>query len=187
MAINYNGLLLAVGSSDGVIQIYHVPMLISGIADQALQLSYASHTLSVSDMVFSRCSNRIYSISIDQTCKIYTLDEKNPVCSVSFPTVLNCITISHLEDQLFVGGKDGNIYKINLLSLPSSDFNIMDKRDKLPSIFIGNDSVNSIDINIDGRVIVAGTDEGVVKVLSGMGKCYLPVNANSDSTSRSRQ
>jgi len=94
------------------------------------------------------------------------MDISTLLCSVSFPTLLNCVTTSPMEDSIYVGGADGNIYRIDLWDVKCNDFNIVDNIQKLPQIFKGQNSVNSIDLNLDGSLLVSGSDDGCIRVWS---------------------
>ena len=41
---------------------------------------------------------------------------------------------------------------------------IMDESNKLPQMFVGHDEILSIDLNIDGSLLVTGAEDGSVKV-----------------------
>jgi len=88
------------------------------------------------------------------------------LCSISFPTSLNAIAISPMEDFVCVGGVDGNVYKVNLWDIKSNDFSVLDQNSKLPQLFVGHDSIQCLDLNIDGTLLVTGGQDGSIKVWS---------------------
>jgi len=141
-------------------------MVLSGTAEGAEAMTFSNHSLPVSDLRFSGTSRRLCSCSLDQTCKIWSIDIASLLCSVSFPTLLQCVAISPMEDSIYVGGADGNVYKFDLWDVKMHDFNIVDNIQKLPQIFKGQNSVNSIDLNLDGSLLVSGSDDGCVRVWS---------------------
>eukprot|EP01127_Copromyxa_protea_P021195 TRINITY_DN7225_c0_g1_i3.p1 TRINITY_DN7225_c0_g1~~TRINITY_DN7225_c0_g1_i3.p1 ORF type:complete len:300 (+),score=32.16 TRINITY_DN7225_c0_g1_i3:616-1515(+) len=128
------------------------------------------HALPITSLAFSASSkSRLFSTSLDQTFKIWHTETRSCLCNISFPTSLNCIAINAIEDAAFVGGVDGNIYKVNLWDLPEKDFGILDvrKSGQLPQICTGHKgAISSIDINLDGSLLVSGSDDETVKVWS---------------------
>eukprot|EP01125_Pyxidicula_operculata_P022187 TRINITY_DN894_c0_g1_i1.p1 TRINITY_DN894_c0_g1~~TRINITY_DN894_c0_g1_i1.p1 ORF type:complete len:442 (+),score=74.40 TRINITY_DN894_c0_g1_i1:23-1348(+) len=168
MSVSPDDQWLAIGSSDGVINVYRTPLLIAGISDISLYTSFANHTLPITSIIFSLTSNRIYSCSLDQTCKIWNLTASLLLYSISFPTSLTCVALSPVGDCCYVGGNDGNIYKVNLWSLnhKSNDFNILDDVHNMPMIFKGSDTVHCLDVNIDGSLLVSGADDGCIRIWS---------------------
>jgi len=129
-------------------------------------MTLMNHVLPVTEIRFSLTSRRLCSTSLDQTCKVWALDGGTLVCSVLFPTVLNCVAFGPMEDCLYVGGADGNIYKVDFWRVSTTDFSIMDNYQKLPQIFKGHNAINSIDLNLDGSLLVSGSDDGCVRVWS---------------------
>jgi len=166
MVISPTNEWLSVGCEDGIIHVLRVSMLLSGNANESEAMTFSNHSLPISGLCFSATSRRLYSCSLDQTCKIWSMDISTLLCSVSFPTLLNCVTISPMEDSIYVGGVDGNIYRIDLWDVKSNDFSIVDNIQKLPQIFKGQNSVNSIDLNLDGSLLVSGSDDGCIRVWS---------------------
>jgi len=166
MTVSPNGEWLAVGCSDGIIHILNIPALLFCKIEDAEKMTFAQHSLPVSDLKFSSSSRWLYSCSLDQTCKIWSFCEKLLLASISFPTILNCLALSPIEDSVYVGGGDGNIYKIDTWTIKGNDFNVMSNIQNLPQIFRGNHSVNCIDLNIDGSLLVSGSEDGLIKVWS---------------------
>jgi len=167
MAISPTGEWLAIGCADGIIHVLSVPAVIIFGIEEAEKMSLSQHSLPITDLKFSPTSGRLYSCSADQTCKIWAVGEKSLLVSVSFPTILNCLAISPIEDCIYVGGCDGNIYKIDTWDIKTNDINIMSNVQNLQEqIFKGDQSVNCIDTNIDGSLLVAGYEDGSIKVWS---------------------
>jgi len=167
MAVSPNSEWLAVGCADGIIHLLSIPSILASGIEESLKISFAQHSLPISDLRFSLTSGRLYSCSMDQTCKIWAIWDKLLLVSVSFPTILNSLAISPNEDCIYVGGCDGNIYKIDTWEIKGNDINIMSQIQNLPEqIFKGSSSVNCIDTNIDGSILIAGYEDGSIKVWS---------------------
>jgi len=162
--------VLAIGFSDGLIHIFSIPLLLSSNIMEAKLCVLSLHVLPITCLSFSFTSNRIFSTSEDQTLKIWDMNTHICLCSVSFPTSLNCIAFGAIEDSIFVGGADGNIYKVNMWELPSSDFGILDiHKEKSSDLLVckgHKGAVNSVDVNIDGSIIISASDDGSTKVWS---------------------
>jgi len=169
LGLHLSSEFLAVGCSDGTIHVISVPFLLSGMSSEFNFGTLALHSLPVSSLAYSACSSsRLFSTSLDQTFKIWHTETRSCLCSISFPTSLTCQVLSPVEDFAFLGGVDGNIYKVNLWDLPERDFGILDsKSGKLPEMCTGHTgSITSLDINIDGSLLVSGSDDESVKVWS---------------------
>eukprot|EP01120_Amphizonella_sp_Union-15-10_P015636 TRINITY_DN807_c0_g6_i1.p1 TRINITY_DN807_c0_g6~~TRINITY_DN807_c0_g6_i1.p1 ORF type:complete len:149 (-),score=25.60 TRINITY_DN807_c0_g6_i1:1-447(-) len=70
-----------------------------------------------------------------------------------------------MEDRIYLSGMDGNIYKIDLWEIPSTDFDILQRDNKKASqLFVGHSqNVNCISLSLDGSVLVSGSNDGTLK------------------------
>jgi WD40 repeat protein len=62
---------------------------------------------------------RVFSISKDHTLKISDAASATRIASFTFPSALTCFALSANEETVYVGGQDGNIYKVNLWDIVS--------------------------------------------------------------------
>eukprot|EP01124_Arcella_intermedia_P014681 TRINITY_DN2122_c0_g1_i1.p1 TRINITY_DN2122_c0_g1~~TRINITY_DN2122_c0_g1_i1.p1 ORF type:complete len:460 (-),score=76.04 TRINITY_DN2122_c0_g1_i1:1082-2389(-) len=166
MKLSPDGSWLALGSSDGVIQVLKVPLLMSGHIGDAVKQVFSNHSLPLTDLAFSSTSTRLYSCSVDQTCKIWCLSVGSLLCSIFFPTVLTSVALSPMEESIYVGGSDGNVYKYSLWDIKGNEVNLLESLDHLPQIYKGENQVTCMDVNLDGSLLVTGADDGCIRVWS---------------------
>ena len=75
--------------------------------------TYNDHALPITNVKISM-TGRLYSCSLDRTCKVYDIQSGISLFSLLYPVSLMSLAFDPLESQLFVGGNDGRIFVIDL-------------------------------------------------------------------------
>ena len=155
---------LVSGGHDGLIHIWSLSCLSS---PQPSTLS--GHTLPITDITSSLLlskDTRLFSSSMDKTCRIWDLNEKSCLLSLSFPQPLTCLTVDPLESVIYAGSVSGVIYSHPLYQKSGlgkwqsvSESSCLES----PMEFIGHsESINSLSLDFDGtRLISASSDKSV--------------------------
>ena len=53
---------------------------------------------------------RLFSVSLDHSLKIFDIPSKHVITSITFPSFLTSIAVHHLDEFVCVGAGDNNIY-----------------------------------------------------------------------------
>ena len=75
--------------------------------------TYNDHALPITNIKISM-TGRLYSCSLDRTCKVYDIQSDISLFSILYPASLMSLAFDPLESQLFVGANDGRIFVIDL-------------------------------------------------------------------------
>ncbi|CAK9291456.1 unnamed protein product [Gordionus sp. m RMFG-2023] len=119
------------GGMDNLVYVWSL----SKLAKQALPMSigevepiyiWNQHSLPITDIYVSKTGlnwkSRIYTISLDHTCKVYDLALKGTfLCSVDFPSPLTKLASGSSETQLFFGSLVGDIYRVDFTCVTSKE------------------------------------------------------------------
>ncbi|KAJ1551204.1 WD repeat-containing protein 18, partial [Nowakowskiella sp. JEL0078] len=145
------------------------------------QHTLAGHGLPVTDVV---CGNglvqysRIFSVSLDSTCKIWHLNSGQLLSTLVFSAPLYSIIVDPAELQLFVGSAAGTIFNVNLRRWGNSAHGIffVSSFSNFIEDFSGNDEsnvrsfdghgalINSLDLSFDASFLVSASDDGSIIV-----------------------
>lgn len=80
--------------------------------------------------------------------------------------MLTSVALSPMEESIYVGGSDGNVYKYSLWDIKGNEVNLLESLDHLPQIYKGENQVTCMDVNLDGSLLVTGADDGCIRVWS---------------------
>ncbi|KAK6625813.1 hypothetical protein RUM43_006112 [Polyplax serrata] len=124
--------------------------------------SFSDHSLPVND-AFVGCGSlkaRLFTISSDQTCKIYCLSSGKLLLSIVFSHVLTAVTVNDIETQLFVGTASGKIQFFHLDSYPRSlEYHVPDDINESATLTGHTKSVTCLSISLDGVTLASGSDD----------------------------
>ena len=110
--------------------------------------TYNDHALPITNVKISM-TGRLYSCSLDRTCKVYDIQSDISLFSLLYPVSLMSLAFDPLESQLFVGGNDGRIFVIDLSAVAIA------KMSSNATILFSN-AIN-FDRNIQGGAGAGGT------------------------------
>ncbi|KAL7302861.1 hypothetical protein TKK_0004093 [Trichogramma kaykai] len=121
LVFNADGTCFASGGEDGLIFVW----LLSRVANEAefeplSEFNY--HSKTVTDLYFGKlnASNRLYSVSLDQSCRVYDIWKNQMLLGLVFDEQLTTVTCDLMENNLFVGDIKGVVEKFNLREPPRS-------------------------------------------------------------------
>jgi WD40 repeat protein len=124
-------------------------------------------------------SGRLFSISKDQTCKVFDVYAESLLASISFPSALTSLAVHTLQDSVFVGAANGNVYRADLWKLAhhqitsSSDKQTGSgssvKRQPLAVFAATSDqntvsAVSALSLSLDGSKLAVGYSSGLIAV-----------------------
>nr|CAB3267686.1 WD repeat-containing protein 18-like [Phallusia mammillata] len=115
--------ILSTGGADGIVVAWDVSDLLdnnSSDGDREPIASFVAHTLPVTGIACSLSSvnqPRLYTSSQDRTVKIHDLLLGQTLLSIVYDTGITSLVIDNAESVLCVGGMNGNVYKLDLISI----------------------------------------------------------------------
>ncbi|EAL63106.1 WD40 repeat-containing protein [Dictyostelium discoideum AX4] len=154
--------------------------------------SFSDHSLGITSIVcsFGGCNSRLFSVSLDRTCKIWDLVTGRCINSIIFPTYLTSVCLDSTETTCYVGGGDGIIYQTDLIQLNPQSIQLLNinnnnnnnnnqnKNNKNNSLAaqsftneneVGNKrktfnghtkAITSISLSMDGSLLISGSIDG---------------------------
>ena len=94
---------------------------------------------------------RIFTSSLDHTCKVYSLADGRMLLDVSFAVRLTSVTVDLAQPRAYLGSSKGTLHTFGLLS-PPRDLKVTLERDE--SNTFGSQERNSIESLIYGNILV---------------------------------
>lgn len=126
---------------------------------------WSHHSLAVTDLHvgIGAMNCRIYSVSKDQTMKVYQASTGQMLLDVEFNDPLNALTLDTSEASAFAGTTSGHIYMISLTSPPR------DLKMSLPAVedyvFKGHtQAVTCLSVSLDGLTLASGSTDTDVRL-----------------------
>ncbi|CAI5710770.1 unnamed protein product [Peronospora destructor] len=157
-------------------------------------VSFTDHVLPVTSLHvgLGGVNARIYTSSLDRTCKIWSLNSSQCLYSVSCPSYVNACVADPMEQRLFMGCGNGQIYALDLNAAATSvsaasariasastgllaangiDVSPWGPEALLPDSFDGHESsVTTLQIHASGAFLVSGDESGVVHVWDSLSR-----------------
>lgn len=190
LALSDDDALLVTGGEDAVVHVWRLADLLDGAQDAAASFggglsplaSFTEHALPVTAVHVGRggANARVYTASLDRTCKIWSLNGKQSLYTVSCPASVTCCLADALEQRLFLGAGDGKIYGVDLhaaaahatataariASADGSSAWASGGADRAaPEAFEGHETaVTALQVDAAGARLVSGDDSGGVRV-----------------------
>ncbi|TIB78498.1 hypothetical protein E3Q23_00706 [Wallemia mellicola] len=144
----------------------------SGLLDEDLQgqlpvpyCTYTDHTLPVKDLYVGLGEfpdARIYTSSLDQTVKIWSLKTRSLISTIEFPTALTSLAVDKLERRLYVASNN-QIYRADLherqTSLRAGDDDTHERVIKLPR----ETSITTLSFSVSANTIYLGCQDGLIE------------------------
>ncbi|EJU03527.1 WD40 repeat-like protein [Dacryopinax primogenitus] len=115
-----DGTALATGSEDSGVSVWLISSLLDNELQTGLPMPYwmpTDHTLAVMDLqwgmgAFPGC--RLFTVSLDSTCKIWDITTKTLMTTFVFPSPLSFIAVERTERTFFAASAEGEIFQMNL-------------------------------------------------------------------------
>eukprot|EP01137_Pigoraptor_chileana_P002879 Opistho-2@42333 len=172
IAISDDGFHCVTGGEDSVVNVWRLASILSSVSDGDMSVkplfTLTEHSLPVTSV---RCGlggmrSRVYTSSLDRTCKVFELTTGTLLASFSFPSSINCVTTDTAELRLFAGAADGNIYHLPLHGqggLGAGGALGAAHGDAEHGLMAGSGApIGSVAISHDGVLLLAGDDSGKV-------------------------
>ncbi|KZP01727.1 WD40 repeat-like protein [Calocera viscosa TUFC12733] len=115
-----DGLALATASEDSGVAIWLISSLLDEENQNRLPAAWwmpTDHTLAVTDLQFGMGafpSCRLFSVSLDMTCKVWDPSTKSLLTTFVFPAPLSLLAVERTERTLFVASAEGEIFQMNM-------------------------------------------------------------------------
>ncbi|GAB6023662.1 WD repeat-containing protein 18 [Chamberlinius hualienensis] len=108
---------------------------------------------------------RVATVSLDHTCRLYTLKTGDLLLSVVFDVSLTSVVMDPAEFFIFVGGNDGSIFAINLVEPPPSVKWHMSGPETVSNVFVGHTKkITALTVTSNGQNLISGSEDSQVKV-----------------------
>ncbi|RLN52653.1 hypothetical protein BBJ29_009329 [Phytophthora kernoviae] len=155
-------------------------------------VSFTDHVLPVTALHIGLggVNARIYTSSLDRTCKIWTLSSSQCLYSVSCPSYINVCVADPMEQRLFMGCGNGKIYALDLHAaatfVTASTARVANASTApstvngnapwgpetlLPDAFEGHESsVTTLQVHASGAILVSGDESGAVRVWDSLSR-----------------
>ncbi|XP_053616193.1 WD repeat-containing protein 18 [Plodia interpunctella] len=126
---------------------------------------FSDHSLPITDLCISKTGmhGRLFTVSIDRTCKIYDLSSGELLLNLVFDIPLTSVVLDVLELNIFVGTTEGKIHQCSLTNPPRSRDMLLNT-DSDCSTFAGHIKVvTCLSVSLDGETLMSGSnDEQVI-------------------------
>ncbi|CEG40362.1 WD40 repeat protein [Plasmopara halstedii] len=148
-------------------------------------VSFTDHVLPITSLHvgLGDVNARIYTSSLDRTCKIWSLHSSQCLFSVSCPSYVNTCIADPMEQRLFMGCGNGEIYTLDLnaaatiataatarvanasRNLSSTNGSPWGSEALLPDTFQGHEtSVTMLQVHSSGAFLISGDEAGVIHI-----------------------
>lgn len=160
--------LLISGSEDGSVRVWSLLMIFDEERQQGVghlyEYSFSEHALPVTDIVtgYGGSNAIILSASMDRTCKVWSLARGTLLRNIVFPSIIDAVALDPGEHVFYAGGRDGKIY--------IAELNAQDTSNNIYGLHIigtlsdQSKAICSLAFALDGYQLVAGSEDGVVRV-----------------------
>lgn len=148
---------------DGIVSFWNLTNVLC--RETIPQYTFSDHALPVTDVYVGTGGIRsnLCTVSLDRSCKIYNLSSGVLMLNVVFQAPLTTVIIDQLENNIYVGSKDGAIFEFNISSPPRTKEYHLTKEDCKNKFRGHQGSVTCLSISLDGETLLSGgTDENVL-------------------------
>jgi hypothetical protein len=138
---------------------------------------------------------RIFSTSLDQTCKIWEFGSANCLYSVVVPAAATAVTTDLVDNKLYIGTDDGGICPVELnaaaAAASSAVLRTLSQQDSDAAAvagteqFVGHTSyITGLCTTSDGTLLVSSSHDGDVRVWDvSSGQCLRVINVHKGGVS----
>lgn len=130
--------------------------------------TFSDHTLPITDLVVGKggIHGILTSVSLDRTCRIYDLASATLLVNLVFPEALTSVAVDRLDDNVYVGTIQGNIYEFSLKAPPrTKEYHISHDAISVKQRFIGHkNAVAALSVSLDGLSLVSGGNDETVNI-----------------------
>ncbi|KAI8809165.1 WD40-repeat-containing domain protein [Cladochytrium replicatum] len=190
-------LAFVTGSEDSLVNVWNRDSL-QDVGDGSSPVPYRSwngHTLPVTDVVcgFGLVTTaRVFSVSLDRTCKVWDIFTGNQIVTILFPKPLYTLAVDPTELRMYGGAGDGTIYQVDLFRrTEDAQKNVVveslrtDRIEDFASTngdkptFVGHTGkINSLSLSLEGTHLVSASADGSVITWDTSSRMQLRVSRN---------
>jgi len=159
---------------DGLVQVWNLADLLAKSGQNQLgkgitpRHKWAAHNLPVTDLHISSVAEpRVYSTSLDQTCKIHSVHSGDLLLHLIFDSATTAVTAHPADYRAFVGTMKGKIYQIDLFEKPPANQQryFGSNIDGDSRTFFGHQNrVTALSVNLEGIYLASGGEDFQVKI-----------------------
>jgi len=127
--------------------------------------TWTDHSLPITDIHCGICSSgpfcRVFTVSLDQVCRVYSMIRGEQLLAVSFPQPLTALAVDNMETTVYVGTKAGTIHTFSLLAPPRDISVTVDRLDNktLPG---HKESITALSLSMDSLTLASGSEDQTV-------------------------
>ncbi|KAJ8866090.1 hypothetical protein PR048_033614 [Dryococelus australis] len=125
---------------------------------------FRDHSLPVHDLHIGRggMHARLFTASMDRTCKVHDLASNMLLLTVVFESCLTAVIVDPVESEAFVGTVTGDVYQFSLREPPRALEQLV-HRDKNVKMFTGHKgAVTSLSVSLDSLTLLSGAEDSSI-------------------------
>jgi pre-rRNA-processing protein IPI3 len=178
--ISSDNSMLYTSGEDGIVHVWNILRLLGDLESAVSPVrTFRGHTLPVTDIYLTPCfsngGSRLFTSSLDQTCRIYDTRSEKAIFVVSCPSMLKSVTVDPSEYRVFLGGSNSQIFQVDLHVVAASQTAatvaaLATKRGDsdvaiTPTVWKGHKhSVCCLETTRSGNRLISGDESGLVIV-----------------------
>nr|CCA21316.1 WD domaincontaining protein putative [Albugo laibachii Nc14] len=174
---------LITAGEDAIVHVWRLVDILeesdAGFGNMSTLVSWTDHVLPITSVHSSQggVNGRVYTSSLDRTCKIWSIFSKHCLYTITLPSFVNVCLSDRLEQRLFAGCGDGKVYCIDLHAAAAANTaamarivhtktsHINDSTSLLSNFLHGHeDSVTAMQLSACGRFLISGSADSTVRV-----------------------
>jgi len=152
--------------TEGLVLVWSMESVLNSVNnDSEPDFTWSDHSLPVTGLYItnSLVQPLVFTVSLDQTCKVHDLYTGQTLLSIQFCEALHSVVVDQAEEFCFVGTSSGKIHQISLLNPPRNVEQVDELADQ--SKFIGHEkNINSLSISIDAGQLLSGSEDGTARI-----------------------
>ncbi|CAI6343875.1 unnamed protein product [Macrosiphum euphorbiae] len=174
-----DGSYVVTGGEDGLVCVWSLAKLvntsksampqtfISGdqIDQSAPNYIFSDHSVRITGVYIGNCTRciRIFTTSVDKTCKIYDLSTGIMLLSIAFDIIPSSLTVDSIETAVYIGTTAGPIRSFDLTSPPRTrECYVSDKESGIK--FVGHaKAVTALSVSLFGDMLVSGSTDCTIR------------------------
>lgn len=179
VCVTEDGSSIITGGDDAIVHCWSFSSLVDGarnVAQNTPTWSFSNHSLPVTDLCVDSfgAKSRVFTISADQTCRLYDISTSEQLATFVFDTGLSQVISHTAQSTFYVGTLMGHIYRVSLYPVSmKSEYHVSTSTDKNLLVFNGHSAeVTCLVLNIDGSILASGSKDMSVKLWhTSSGQC----------------
>jgi len=150
------------GSKDGMVLVWRLDEVVSAseTSDNAKpRFTWLDHAAAITDIYTGNLTYpRIITVSNDMTCRVHELPSGLTLATVHVDFAITAITMDESEYFMFLGSAEGNIYRINMFAMNTSEveYSSSDK----PCVYVGHSKeITCLSVSTTGKYLLSGSED----------------------------